>query len=324
VLELRRKKPYLILGALGLGSFLSTEKSFEILTKASQAGLIDIDCAISYGNGKARKIIGEFHKAGGIQFNVWEKIGLEMIGVTSEINKVKTRYPKPENILDDLNKLLDNYQVEKLYSVQLHSPLPDRSRTNILQSLNSEREKGTFEHLGVSNHETFELKKLKMDCELVRIKISSNQVHFSIAEQKAKNDLIAYSCLSGIPVVVNRALARGLLAYANLEDSLRLVVSKKARVQQNKFDSLSHGIKSILLKAADRPISESAISWVLQQEGICAVTLGISSAAQLDSATQAVNYPLEKSQIEFIDFEISRRFRKDVLKLPIKMFDHNY
>ena len=58
MLEVSRKKPYLILGALGLGSFLSVEKSFEILNKASERGITDIDCAVSYGNGAARKIIG--------------------------------------------------------------------------------------------------------------------------------------------------------------------------------------------------------------------------------------------------------------------------
>ena len=96
------------------------------------------------------------------------------------------------------------------------------------------------------------------------------------------------------------------------------------RVQHGKFESFYSGVKSILAEVADRPTSESAISWVLHQKGICAVTLGVSSVSQLNSAIQAVNYPLERSQLEFIDFEIARRFGEDIFKLPVTMFDRDY
>ena len=192
MLEVRRKEPYLILGALGLGGFLSVEKSLEILVKASESGLTDIDCAISYGNGKAREIIGDFHKSGGIRFNIWEKIGLEMVELSPKVQKVRTRFSNPKSVRSDLNRILENYQVEKLYNLQLHSPLLDLSRKTFLQSLKLEQKKGTFGYLGVSNHETSELIKLNRDCESANIKISSNQVHFNIAEQRAKNDIIAH------------------------------------------------------------------------------------------------------------------------------------
>ena len=324
MLEVSRKKPYLILGALGLGSFLSTEKSFEILNKASDFGLTDIDCAVSYGNGAARKIIGSFHKLGGNQFNIWEKIGLEMRESSLGIYEAETLFPNPENIELHLNRMLEIYQTEQLYSIQLHAPLPDNLRANILHSLKLQQNKGKYIHLGVSNHETFELVELSLDCALTNLAISSNQVHFSIAEQKGKNEIIARSFLENIPVVANRVLARGLLAFNNPEDSLRLAVSTKMRVQHGKFESFYSGVKSILAEVADRPTSESAISWVLHQKGICAVTLGVSSVSQLNSAIQAVNYPLERSQLEFIDFEIARRFGEDIFKLPVTMFDRDY
>jgi aryl-alcohol dehydrogenase-like predicted oxidoreductase len=324
MLEVSRKKPYLILGALGLGSFLSVEKSFEILKKALELGITDIDCAVSYGNGAARKIIGSFHKSGGSLFNIWEKIGLEMNENSFGIYEAETLFPNPENIEIHLERMLEIYQTEMLYSIQLHAPLPNSLRVNTLRSLKLEQNKGKYKHLGISNHETFELLELSLDCALTNLHISSNQVHFNIAEQKGRNEVIARSYLENIPVVANRVLARGLLAFINQEDSLRLAVSTKTRVQYDKFESFYGGIKSILAEVADRPTSESAISWVLHQEGICAVTLGISSVSQLDSAIQAINYPLEKSQIELIDFEIARRFGEDVFKLPATMFDRNY
>jgi aryl-alcohol dehydrogenase-like predicted oxidoreductase len=324
MLEVSRKKPYLILGTLGLGSFLSVEKSFEILNKASDFGLTDIDCAVSYGNGAARKIIGSFHKLGGNQFNIWEKIGLEMRENSLGIYEAEILFPNPENIEIHLDRMLEIYQIQQLYSIQLHAPLPSNLRINTLHSLKLQQNKGRYRHLGVSNHETFELVELSLDCALTNLAISSNQVHFSIAEQKGKNEVIARSRLENIPVVANRVLARGLLSFNNLEDSLRLVVSTKMRVQHGKFESFYSGIKSILAEVADRPTSESAISWVLHQEGICAVTIGVSSVAQLDSAVQAIKYPLERSQLEFIDFEIARRFGEDIFKLPISMFDRDY
>jgi aryl-alcohol dehydrogenase-like predicted oxidoreductase len=324
MLEVSRKKPYLILGALGLGSFLSVEKSFEILKKALELGVTDIDCAISYGNGAARKIIGSFHKSGGSLFNIWEKIGLEMKENSLGIYEAETLFPNPENLEIHLERLLEIYQTEMLYSIQLHAPLPNSLRVDTLRSLKLEQKKGKYKHLGISNHETFELLELSLDCALTNLHISSNQVHFNIAEQKGKNEVIARSYLENIPVVANRVLARGLLAFINQDDSLRLAVSTKTRVKYDKFESFYGGIKSILAEVADRPTSESAISWVLHQEGICAVTLGVSSVSQLDSAIQAINYPLEKSQLELIDFEIARRFGQDVFKLPTTMFDRNY
>jgi aryl-alcohol dehydrogenase-like predicted oxidoreductase len=324
MLEVSRKKPYLILGALGLGSFLSVEKSFEILNRASDFGLTDIDCAVSYGNGAARKIIGSFHKLGGNQFNIWEKIGLEMRESPLGIYEAETLFPNPKNIELHLDRLLEIYEIEQLYSIQLHAPLPDNLRVNALHSLKIQQNKGKYRNLGVSNHETFELLELSLDCALANLLVSSNQVHFNIAEQKGKNEVIARSYLKNIPVVANRVLARGLLAFINPEDSLRLAVSTKTRAQHGKFESFYGGIKSILAEVADRPTSESAISWVLHQEGICAVTLGVSSVLQLNSAIQAINYPLDKSQLELIDFEINRRFGQEVFKLPANMFDRNY
>ena len=324
MLEVSRKKPFLILGALGLGSFLSVEKSFEILNKASEFGLTDVDCAVSYGNGEARKIIGSFHKLGGNHFNIWEKIGLEMKKSSLGIYEAETLFPNPENIELHLDRMLEIYQTKELYSIQLHAPLPDHLRSKTLSSLKIQQNKGKYRHLGVSNHETFELLELISDCALENLVISSNQVHFNIAEQKGKSEVIARSYLEDIPVVANRVLARGLLAFINPEDSLRLAVSTKTRVQHGKFESFYSGIKSILAEVADRPTSESAISWVLHQEGVRAVTLGISSVSQLNSAIQAINYPLEKSQLELIDFEIANRFGQDVFKLPVTMFDRNY
>ena len=324
MVEKNRKTPYLILGALGFGSFLPIEKSFELLNKASESGIVDIDCAVSYGNGTARQIIGSFHKLGGYRFNIWEKIGLEMYEVSFGNFEAITKFPHIDKVGFEISKLLDIYQIQHLYSIQLHAPLTDSFRSNFLSSLKQELNKRSFEHLGIANHETTDLIKLKHDCDIIGIRLSTNQVHFNIAEQKAKNDIIAYSISANIPVVANRTLARGLLAHTILKNSLRLVVSDKTRVQYIKFENLYEGIKSILSKVADRPVSESAISWVLQQEGIHAVTLGISSLDQLHSAIQAINYPLDKSHVELINLEICRRFGETIFNLPREMFDRDY
>ena len=164
------------------------------------------------------------------------------------IYEAETLFPNSENIELHLDRMLEIYQAEKLYSIQLHAPLPDSLRVNALRSLKLQQNKGKYKHLGASNHETFELLELSLDCALTNLLISSNQVHFNIAEQKGKNEVIARSYLENIPVVANRVLARGLLAFINPEDSLRLAVSTKTRVQHDKFESFYGGIKSILTK----------------------------------------------------------------------------
>jgi aryl-alcohol dehydrogenase-like predicted oxidoreductase len=324
MLKIERDSPYLIIGALGFGSFLSTDKSFEILNKAAEVGLVDVDCAASYGNGFARNIIGQFHKLGGKQFNIWEKIGLEMQKSLQGTNEAITAFPESTKLNYILNQMLDLYKVNNLYSMQLHAPLPKESRLNFLASLNLEKESGKFYNFGISNHDTNELKDLELECSFANLDISSNQVHFNVAEQRGKRGVIAYSSIANIPIVANRTLARGLLSHEKYENSLRMSISSRVRSRHESLKNYYDRIKLILAKVADRPISETAISWVLNQKGICAVTLGVSSVSQVDSAIRAIKFPLEKTQVELIDSLITESLGDKIFNLPVSMFDRNY
>ena len=80
----------------------------------------------------------------------------------------------------------------------------------------------------------------------------------------------------------------------------------------------------ILKKRVDRPVSETAISWIIQQKEIASVILGVSTLKQLESATLALRYPISPEAVSDITADLAARFDENLFKLPLKMLDTNY
>ena len=294
--RISRSQPYLILGALGFGSFTTHKEAQIIMSKAFELGIRDIDCGQSYGLGHARKVIGDFHRNEGVNFNIWEKFGLVMDKDVENETRARVSFQSARSSSNLLENICEVYGLENVYNLQVHAP----------------------------NHETWEMAELEEELGNVGVNIASNQVHANIAEQRAFFGIIKESHSRGIPVIANRVLARGLLSHLDFQDSKRSTVSTKLRRHQLENEEHFASVLKILRRRVDRPVSETAISWMIQQKEIAGVILGVSNLKQLESATLALRHPISPEALSDITADLATRFGEDLFKLPLKMLDTNY
>jgi aryl-alcohol dehydrogenase-like predicted oxidoreductase len=322
--RISRSQPYLILGALGFGSFTTHKEAQNIMSKAFELGIRDIDCGQSYGLGHARKVIGEFHRNEGVNFNIWEKFGLVMDKDVENETRARVSFQSARSSSNLLENICEVYGLENIFNLQVHAPIPVPERNQVLEFLAEAMSHNRVQNIGISNHETWEMAELEDELGNFGVKIGSNQVHANIAEQRAFSGIIKESYSRGIPVIANRVLARGLLSHLDFQDSKRSTVSTKLRRHQLENEEHFASVLKILRRRVDRPVSETAISWIIQQKEIAGVILGVSTLKQLESATLALQYPISPEAVSGITADLATRFGEDLFKLPLKMLDTNY
>jgi L-glyceraldehyde 3-phosphate reductase len=314
----------MILGALGFGSFTTYKEAQNIMSRAFELGIRDIDCGQSYGLGHARKIIGDFHRNEGVNFNIWEKFGLVMDKDVENETRARVSFQSASSSSNLLEKIGEVYGLENIYNLQVHAPIPVAEKNQVLEFLAEAMSHNRVQNIGISNHETWEMAELDDALGSFGINIASNQVHANIAEQRAFFGIIKESHSRGIPVIANRVLARGLLSHLDFQNSKRSTVSAKLRRHQLKNEEYFASVLKILKNRVDRPVSETAISWIVQQKEIASIILGVSTLKQLESATLALQYPISPEAVSDITADLATRFGDDLFNLPLKMLDTSY
>lgn len=311
--------PKIVVGTLGFGSLVTKKICFEILDFAATKGITDIDCAYSYGMGKARGIIAEFQKHTGYKFKIWEKIGLQV----HEGSILISSYDDIERLFVELRQIVDVYD-SQLHNLQLHVPVPRQNLEKVGGFLREALDKRLISNVGVSNHEVIDLQLLFAVLTNNNIEIFSNQVHVNIAERLAFHSMIPFSKEMGIPVYANRALVRGLISHKNLTESIRFRESLKTRSHESRYSAYLNNIRKLLLSLDRSSIAEIALSWLFHQPGISGIVIGVSSVNQLQSAIKGSERNLMPKEIWAISQFLSSPESSAGDTLPKKLFDTGY
>ena len=245
-------------------------ESLSILKFAYQNGIKNIDCAESYG--KVHEIIGDFHKKNSnYRFHVQTK--MSKLNLNTEISS------KVKEFIYQLNS-------NKVHSLMFHSyPTYFENKKNLKQLIKL-KEDGVINLIGVSAYSNNEIKNLLNDSEIDLIQIPFNILDNSLEKRK----LVEMAKTNGKIIQARSVFLQGLFFKDPNENN---IIVDKLR------DELKE-IKKISLKN-NVPIINLALSYVLNQEYIDNVLIGVDSLAQLKQNLNSVDKEINKNIVLSIE-----------------------
>lgn len=178
------KLPKIGFGAWTVGGRASAEPENDahwlaVLRSALDLGYSHFDTAEYYAAGHCEELIGQAVRASGIP--------RESLFITSKVSPEHLAY---DEVLRCCENSLRRLDMEFIDLYLIHWPMKGMVLTDTFKALNQLVRAGKVHHLGVSN---FDLKLLKQAAALSETPLLTNQVPYSIPDQKYfKNDVLDY------------------------------------------------------------------------------------------------------------------------------------
>ena len=258
---------YGINNSLGKVTF---ENSCDILLKAFELGIDELDTAEAYGN--AHQVIGDFHRLNpNIKFKVVTKIPHD-VDVDKNEQKIRT-------YINDLN-------VDYLEILMFHSFDTYQKNKQIIPVLTNLKNQGIIKNIGVSVYTNSQIETLLLDDEITVV-----QMPFNLLDNESiRGDLMTKLKAKGKIIHTRSAFLQGLFFKEDSDDG---------SIFQKLYNELNT-IKDIA-KEENISISNLALSYCLCQENIDQVLIGVDSVSQLMENLKALNYKIEPKAVAKIN-----------------------
>lgn len=292
-------------GSLSVSGFwneVSESQAIHIINHALDKGINWIDTSPLYGNGNAEKIIAKIVKYRRNDFFIANKCGRTINNEQTKIDLSSLALKK--ELIDSLKKLqtssIDLYQC---HVIDENTPLEETwgGMSNLVKE-------GLVKYIGVCNYNLSSLKTIQKIHPVYSI-----QIPFNMVTHKVDPDLIRYCIENNIKIISYSPLQSGLLSgefeFSKLNKNDKRLARKELFSTQSiqKHLHLIDKIKPIALEM-DIPFSTLAISWVLQNNFISNVILGMNSIQQLEQNVQALKVSFNSSALKLISRSIARVF----------------
>jgi aryl-alcohol dehydrogenase-like predicted oxidoreductase len=246
------------------------DESQNILQKAYEAGIRELDTAEAYGT--AHQVIGDFHRAN-----------------LGKIFDIITKIPPSDDLIDIEDKLaryLVELNVKRLKGLMFHSFNSYIEHRDIIPAIKKLKKEGVIEQLGISIYTNDELEEINKEDEIDLIQMPFNLLdNYSL-----RGKLILEAKRKGKTIHTRSVFLQGLFFRSPME--------KHPIIQ-----SLHHQLLKIQEIAEEQGISITslALSYCLQQSDIDKVLIGVDSLKHLESNLAASNYKLDEQLIQKID-----------------------
>lgn len=235
----------------------TAESVAAILDLAFQQGIRILDTAEAYGN--AQEVIGDYHRASSHRFGIVTKFSAGRKDLSDNLS---------ERVAQDLKTL----GVDHLYAYMFHSfkdfeTYYEGYRTDI-ESLKAQ---GLIRKFGVSVYTNSELESL------LAYPVDLVQLPFNMLDNQAqRGSLIAAAKQKGMEVHTRSVFLQGLFFMESLPEKLKAL---KPYLDQVAKASVTYGIG----------LSDIALNYVVQQEQIDQVLIGVDTVAQLNQNLESLN-----------------------------------
>jgi aryl-alcohol dehydrogenase-like predicted oxidoreductase len=292
-------------GAWGIGGapFWESEghtKSLDSIKKAYDLGINFFDTAPVYGFGHSEELIGKALKPVRDKVIIATKCGLrwdkEALG---SIRKDASR----DSILEEIDQSLKRLDTDVIDLYQVHWPDVETDQKETMETLLEIQQKGKIRHIGVSNYSAEQI----TEC-LKYGKIVSLQPEFSLLARDIQSGTVSVCLKNDIGIIAYSPLASGVLTGKYDKNTQFKDWRSKGIIGTFTGEGFVRNIEKVdqLKEIADREgksCGQTAINWVLRQEGLTTALVGVKNPDQVKENLKAVGWePSEKNceQIEEI------------------------
>jgi|SRR5579884_621175 len=257
------------------------EQSIAAIHRALDRGLNWIDTAAAYGFGRSESVVGR--ALAEIPERERPYVFTKCSLLEGPGRKVVHNL-KRESVLREAEGSLKRLGVEAIDLYQIHWPNPEADIEEGWSALAELRERGLVRHIGVSNFDVEQLRRIQQIAP-----VETLQPPFSLVAREAEDELLPFAEREGIGVIVYSPMGSGLLTGAMTRERVEQMPEDDWRKHDPDFQEprLSRHLELVerLRRVAERygtTPGAVAVAWTLAHPAVDGAIVGFRRPDQVD------------------------------------------
>lgn len=279
--------------------------SQEVLETAIAKGITTIDAAPVYGRGHSEKVIGRFLKRKKLRESIIlaTKVGLSWHGAKISHDL------KPKRMMEEIDESRKRLETDYIDIYQVHWPDPDTPIPETAQVMQKLYQKGIIRAVGVSNYSVEQMEEFKKYCPL-----HSLQPQYSMFERTIEDSTVPFCIKNNIAILSYAPLYAGILTGKFFFDNVAVPddINRKMKKEDLKEPRLSINKETLerlrdIASSYGKNLTQLAINWNLNQEGITSTLVGTRNAHQLEDNLGGAGWKISDADMEKIKLILKER-----------------
>jgi aryl-alcohol dehydrogenase-like predicted oxidoreductase len=256
------------------------EESIAAIHRALELGVNWIDTAAAYGFGHSEEVVGRaLREVNGARPYVFTKCSLLEGPDRTVVHRLKR-----DSVLREAEASLGRLGVDAIDLYQIHWPDPESDIEECWSALAELKEQGMVRHIGVSNFDTEQLRRIQTIAP-----VETLQPPYSLVEREAEDELLPFAEREGIGVIVYSPMGSGLLTGRMTRERVERMPDNDWRKHDPSFQEpeLSRHLELVerLKEVADihgTTPGAVAVAWTLCNPAVDGAIVGFRRPDQVD------------------------------------------
>lgn len=273
------------------------KESIKAIKRGLDLGINWIDTAAVYGLGHSEQVVGEAIK-GREKPYIFTKCSM----IWDNDRKVGHSL-KADSLRRELEGSLKRLGIETIDLYQIHWPIPEEEIEEGWQTLAEFKKEGKIRHIGVSNFNVEQLKRIDKIAP-----VETLQPPYSLVHREAEKEILPYCLQKNIGVIVYSPMASGLLSGTMTRDRIEKMPDDDWRKNDDAFKEprLSRNLElQKLLTDIGFPHNMTAgvvaVAWTLQNPAVTGAIVGVRNTMQVEEMINAAEFRLKETEIDQIN-----------------------
>jgi aryl-alcohol dehydrogenase-like predicted oxidoreductase len=274
------------------------EDSIAAIHHALEQGINWIDTAAAYGFGHSEQIVGRALEGLTERPYVFTKCSL-----LEGPDRTVAHSLKRDSILREAGDSLARLDIDAIDLYQIHWPIPVTDIEEGWAALAELKEQGLVRHIGVSNFDVEELRRIKQIAP-----VETLQPQYSLIEREVEREILPFAEREGIGVIAYSPMGSGLLTGRMTRERIANLADDDWRKHDERFNEpqLSPNLELVARLAAvadrhDTTPGAVAVAWTLRHPAVDGAIVGFRRPDQVDPILPATNLELTDQDIAEIE-----------------------
>jgi aryl-alcohol dehydrogenase-like predicted oxidoreductase len=278
----------------------------QLVKTALDSGINFIDTANAYSEGLSEMMLGEALKKWGInrpEVFIATKLRIRMGPGANQVGLSRL------HIMDSVNDSLQRMNLSHIDLLYIHGVDPITPLEETMRALEDVVRSGKVRYLGISNHPAWKVVKANAYAEKMGwTKFVASQNYYTIASRDIEREIVPMALSEGIGIMPWSPLAGGFLSGKYTRNN-----ELAGNSRRDAFDfppinkTKAYDIIDVMAEIARQhevSVATVALSWVMNQPGVCSTIIGAKTVKQLQDNISASDLRLTPEEMNRLN-EIS-------------------
>jgi aryl-alcohol dehydrogenase-like predicted oxidoreductase len=274
------------------------DDSIAAIHHALELGVNWIDTAAQYGFGHSEEVVGRALAGLDQRPYVFTKGGQPEGPRRTTLQSLRR-----DSLRRELEGSLSRLGVDAVDLYQIHWPIPDAEIEEGWSTLVELRDEGLVRHIGVSNFDVAQLKRIGQIAP-----VEALQPPYSLVDREAEKEILPFAEREGIGVIVYSPMGSGLLTGAMTRERIASLPEDDWRKHDPRFQepqlserlALVERLETVAQRHGVAP-GAVAVAWTLRNPAVDGAIVGFRRPDQVDPIVIAANLELGDDDIAMIE-----------------------